>query len=104
MILDCKFDHERKLIVETLRGGIRASDLIEHEKAKLSNAEHNDSYSVAVDIRDSNFIMTEEEKNLFYKFLKESTAEINMNRKCALITDKPNEVANSQLFKMRYEL
>lgn len=99
--LEYKFDHKRKIIIDTISGIITLNELIEHEKTKFNDPVYNDSYSAVLDIRGSVFDMNTDEKEIFYKMIKESTAKINMKRKCAIITDKPNEVVNSQLFKIR---
>lgn len=99
-ILQYKFDHNQKIIYETIRGDIRFIDFIRHEKAKLNDPEHNDSYSLLADIRESRFLMSDEEKKIVYEMFKKVGSKINMKRKCAIITNKPSEVANSELFRM----
>jgi hypothetical protein len=99
--LEYKFDHKRKIIIDTVSGILTLHELIEHEKAKFNDPEYNDSYSAVLDIRGSVFDLNHDEKEIFYRMIKKLTAKINMKRKCAIITDKPNEVVNSQLFKIR---
>ena len=99
-ILEYRIDHKRKLIIDTIRGEIQLNELINHEKAKLHDPEHNDTYSALIDIRDSKFLLDKDEKEVVYNFYKEYSAKINMNRKCAFLTSKPKEVVTSELFKL----
>ncbi len=99
--LEYKFNHKQKIIIETISGKIKLNELIELEKTKLNDPGHNDSYSIIIDIRGAVFEINAAERETFYKMLEELTANINMNRKCAFITQRPNEVVNSVLFKLR---
>lgn len=99
-ILEYRFDHKLKTIFERIKGPITLNDLIAHEKAKLHDPQHNDSYSVYIDLRGAVFEFSDEEKKRMYYFMEKITSEMNMDRKCAFVTDRPLEVANSILFKM----
>ncbi|PLX05378.1 MAG: hypothetical protein C0594_07600 [Marinilabiliales bacterium] len=100
-MLKYEFDHKRKLIIETARGEIRLTELIEHEKTKFNDPEHNDSYSIFVDLRNSKFVLTDQDKEMIFKLIKEYTAKINAKRKLALLTYSPEEVVTSELLKRR---
>ena len=99
--LEYKIDHKQKIIFETCKGRIILNELIELEKAKFSDPEHNSSYSIIVDIREAIFDISNTEKELFYKMLKDVTTKIDMDRKCAFITHKPKEVVFAELFQIR---
>ena len=45
--------------------------------------------------------LSDVEKEIFYESIKDLTANLNMNRKCAILTDNPQEVVISELFKLR---
>ena len=98
-IVEYKFDHKHKVIIDRFKGEILFNDLMNHEKTKLSDPEYNDSYSIFVNIRDATFKLSDAEKEIMYNLLKKTSTEINMNRKCAFITNTPLEVVNSELFK-----
>jgi len=99
--LEHRIDHKQKLILDTIRGEIQLSELINHEKAKLNDPQHNDTYSALIDIRGSRFLLKKEDKEEIYNFFKEYTAKLNMKRKCAFLTNNPEEVVTSEIFKMR---
>ena len=99
--LEYRFDHQQNIIIETIRGTINLNELIELEKKTLNDPGHNDSYPIIVDIRGVVFEVSSAERETFYNKFQELTANINMNRKCAFITNRPNEVVHSELFKLR---
>jgi hypothetical protein len=52
-ILRYRFNHNQKLIYETVRGRITFKEFIEFEKRKLDDPDHDYSYSIFADIRDA---------------------------------------------------
>ena len=100
-ILEYRFDHEQKIIYEILKGDITLNELLQLERNKFNDPEHNASYSVILDIREANFRFSNVEKEIFYESIKDYTANLNMNRKCAILTNNPQEVVISELFKLR---
>ncbi len=95
------FDHNRKLSIEVFNGEISFDELKEYMTSKFSDPDHNDTYSVFVDLRNSKFVFTRDEREKAFSSLQEYIFQMNMNRRCAFLTNKPNEVVASELFSMR---
>lgn len=99
--VEYRFDHEQMITYEIFKGNITLDDLLQHSKKKFNDPGHTDSYAVILDIREAIFKLSEEEKNKFYKAISEYTSDMNMNRKCAILTNNPQEVVISELFKLK---
>ena len=96
-----KFDHKLKIIFERIKGEITFDEIFSYQKNIISDPEYNSSYSIYSDIRDLNFKLSQTEIITMFNLLKEVTSEKNIDKKCAFITNKPQEVVNSELIKFR---
>ncbi len=96
MKLDYKIDCKIGIIFERITGVIKFDELIDFHKSIFSDSNYNKSYSVLSDIRDSVYELSESEKEALYNLLSLYNTD---KKRCAFLTDTPNEVVSSELIK-----
>jgi hypothetical protein len=97
--LTIKLDPENRLIIEILKGEITLKDLVECQSKMINNPEFSDSYYTLLDIRGAVFNFTKFDKIRFSVFLRDIATNFNLDRKCAIVTNSPEEVVSSIIFQ-----
>jgi|WetSurMetagenome_2_1015567.scaffolds.fasta_scaffold820282_1 hypothetical protein len=90
---------ELKVMVECYKGQLNATDAINYKKSMHENPAFDPAFNIITDLRETEMnIKTENQVNQlrdFLDFLKDTPVQ----RKVALLTDKPNQAVLAHLFK-----
>jgi len=89
---------ELNLIIEYYCGKVNIDDIINHKKSEIEDIEYNPNYNFIGDLRDSELDVTQEDVFVYVSFL-ETNNKVSGQRKSAILTNTPNQVAFTSLFK-----
>lgn len=89
---------DRNLILEYFSGEIHKMDILNFKNEISKNVAYNQTYNIIHDFRDATFIANVDEVKSFIELIK-ANKKIYAQKKVAFITDKPNQVSITYLFK-----
>jgi hypothetical protein len=92
-----KIYKDRKLIVEYYSGDINIEDIVILKTALSLEQDFNSGYSIVLDFRECDLLITKEDVLGFISFLKENSIIVG-KRKSAYLTTNPNEVVVATIF------
>ena len=98
-IIKYQINHKQKVIHETLRGEITSEEFLTHQKEIIEDPQHDWSYSILSDIRDSAYNYPDDVANDVFKVMQDINKNYQSGCKCAFVTHKPMEVARTYLYK-----
>lgn len=101
--LNYSIDHELKINYNVIKGEVNLETVIQHEQNRLSSSEFNEKYNTLVDIRGAKLLNFMEDIGKFVGFFDNKKDLINLNRKCALVTNTPSELVHATLFSLGME-
>lgn len=93
---------ELNLIIEYYCGKINLDDIINHKKNEIEDIEYRSNYNFIADLRDSELDIAQPDIFDYVSFV-EMNNKITGQRKSAILTDTPNQVALTSLFKLKSE-
>jgi len=91
---------ELNLILEYYGGKITLNDVINHKSLEIRDIDYNENYHFISDMRDTEFNIDSQDFNEYLKFLNRNNKVIGQ-RKSAILTNTPNQVAITSLFKSK---
>ena len=99
-----KIDHQLKINFDVIKGEVDLETIIQHEKERLQSDKFDENFNTLVDIRGTEFVNFLSDIGKFCEFLDRYTKEanINMARKCAIVTSSPVEAVNSTIFALDF--
>ena len=90
---------ELELIIEYYSGKITVQDIIDHKKKEINNPAYNGDYNFIADIRESILDVSQKDFKDYLDFI-EMNNRVAGNRRTSILTDTPNQVAITSMFKM----
>jgi len=91
---------ELNLILEYYGGKINLNDVINHKSLEIRDIDYNENYHFISDMRDAEFNIISQDFNEYLNFLNKNNKVIGQ-RKSAILTNTPNQVAITSLFKSK---
>jgi len=93
---------ELNLIIEYYGGKINLDDVICHKRLEIKDLEYNGNYHFIADLRDVELNVSIQDITDYLHFVKKNNQVIGQ-RNSAILTNSPNQVAITTLFKMKGE-
>ena len=98
MKIDYTINKEKGIITEIWREKVSFEDYKDLKSREFSDPDFNNSYDIISDLRNASLSYSEKDMNKIIQLFKENQEEIG-NRKSALVTSNPIQVASTILFK-----
>lgn len=91
---------ELNLIIEYYCGKINLDDVIDHKKLEIKDLEYSANYHFIADLRDSELDVVSNQDFFDYLDFVEMNNKVAGQRRSAILTNTPNQVAITSLFRM----
>lgn len=101
--LEFSNNHQLKTVIHVLKGTVSTDQILSHLKEKLNSPEFRDDYHILVDVRQAELFDFHERMDDFANLINNFSQKINMKRRCAFLTDRPNHVVHSVLLISKLE-
>lgn len=100
--VDFYINDELQTKIYILKGTIEIDFLIEKLRIALNQKKFNQTYNILVDIQEAELPDFIGRMYEFIDFCVAVSKNINMNRRCAILTAKPSDVVVAELLRMRF--